>query len=169
MRRLIGDQRGMTLMEVMLAVAILGVGLGALSQAIPIASYGIQEGNQLSTATFLANQRLEQVRNARWQAIPTCVDTLGASPSPTQPPAGTCPGSTGSTFPDENPVAAPYTGYSRSVRITACGGGAGCNGIVDNDLRQVTVTVTYRAMSGIGMSAAGTTKASTVTTYISSR
>jgi len=66
-------------------------------------------------------------------------------------------------------VAAPYTDYTRTVRITSCGVGAGCNGIVNNDLRQVEVTVTYRPMTGIGLSAAGTAKASTVTMYVARR
>ena len=76
MRALTGDQRGATLMEVLIAMAIIAVGVWALAAAIPLAAYGIQEGNQLSTATFLVNQRLEHVRNARWEESP-CVDALG--------------------------------------------------------------------------------------------
>ena len=87
MRRLVLDERGMTVAEVLIAVVIIGVGLVALSSAIPLAAYGIQEGNQLSTATFLANQRLEQIRNAAWQAarpapaVPAvaAVDKLGVA------------------------------------------------------------------------------------------
>src|SRR5215471_5793895 len=90
------DDSGMSLMEVMIAVAILGVGLLALSSAIPIAAYGIQEGNQLSTATFLANQRMEQVRNATWTVCPS-LDKLGVSAAATA-----APDSSGVvTFPDE--------------------------------------------------------------------
>ena len=55
----------------------------ALLAAVPFASYGTREGYQLSTATFLANERLEQVRNARWQSEPRPVDELGVSPAPT--------------------------------------------------------------------------------------
>jgi len=167
-RKLIRDQQGATLIEIMIAVGIIGIGLWALSAAIPLAAYGIQEGKQLSTSTFLANQRLEQTRNARWEEGPPCVDSLGISASTTAAPAGSCAGG-GTTFPDENPVAAPYTDYARTVRITSCGVGAGCNGIVDADMRQVVVTVTYRPMTGIGVSAAGTAKASTVTMYMARR
>jgi hypothetical protein len=167
-RRFIKDQQGATLMEVMIAVGIIGVGLWALSAAIPLAAYGIHEGSHLSTATFLANQRLEQVRNAGWEVGPPCLDKLGVSASSTAAPVGSCAGG-GTTFPDENPVAAPYTDYTRAVRITSCGVGAGCNLIVDNDLRQVDVTVTYRPMTGIGVSATGTAKASTVTMYVAKR
>jgi prepilin-type N-terminal cleavage/methylation domain-containing protein len=161
----VGNQRGMTLMEILAAVAIIAVGLVALSSAIPLAAYGIQEGNQLSTATFLANQRMEQVRNAVWQAGPPAVDKLGASPSTTTAPSNGAV----TTFPDESPIAAPYSGYTRTVRITDCGAGAGCGGIVDSTLRQVTVRVSYSPMTGIGVAEAGRTKSATITMYITQR
>lgn len=169
MRTVAGDQRGMTLMEVLFAVAIIGVGLAALSAAIPIGAYGIREGGQLSTAVFLANQRLEQVRNARWEEGPPCVDKVGVSASTTVAPAGTCAGATATTFADEASLTAPYTGFARTVRITGCDVGVGCDGIVDANMRQATVTVTYRPMTGIGATAAGTTKAATVSMYVSRR
>jgi prepilin-type N-terminal cleavage/methylation domain-containing protein len=165
LRRLGLDQRGITIVEILIAVAIIGVGLVALSSAIPIAAYGIQEGSQLSTATFLANQRLEQVRNAQWRATPA-KDTLGLSASDTTAPAGDG-GVT--TFPDESPVDAPYGAYTRTVRITSCGEAPGCSGIVDAGLRQVTVTVSYRPMTGIGVAPATTAKPAIVTMYIAKR
>src|SRR4029079_8722762 len=149
-------------MEVLVAMAIISVGVWALSAAIPLATYGIQEGNQLSTATFLVNQRLEHVRNARWEQSP-CVDALGLSASATGAPVGSCAGGA-VTFADESPVlnrdlaGAPLGqngAYTRTVRITRCGVGAGCSAVVDPvcvanpnapdacDLRQVVVTVTY--------------------------
>ena len=160
-----GDQRGMTLAEVIIAVGIIGVGLIALSAAIPLAAYGIQEGSQLSTATFLANQRLEQVRNATWQASPA-VDTLGISASSTSAPVGDG-GAT--TFVDESPMAAPYAGYTRRVRVTDCGTGLGCSTIVDSTLRQGTVTVSYRPMTGVGMAPVSTAKSAVVAMYITKR
>jgi len=171
----IANQRGMTLVEILLAVFIISVGLVALSSAIPLAAYGIQEGNQLSTATFLANQRMEQVRNAQWQAaqppapataIVAAIDQLGVSASSTSAPVGD---SGVTTFADETPLAAPYAGYSRSVRITDCGSGGGCDGAVYANLRQVTVTVTYRPMTGVGVAPSSRTKAVIVTMYIAQR
>ena len=174
MRRLVVDERGMTVVEILVAVAIIGVGLVALSAAIPLAAYGIQEGNQLSTATFLANQRLEQSRNATWQAaqpapaVPAlaAVDKLGVSSPDTAAPVGD-----GGviTFPDETPIGAPYAGYTRTVRIRSCDVGLGCGTIIHADLRQVTVTVSYRPMTGIGVAPAGTTKSAVVTMYIAKR
>lgn len=159
------DQRGMTLAEVLVAVVIIMIALLALLSGIPVASYGIQEGNQLTTATFLANQRLEQVKAASWSDQPA-VDTVGVSASATAAPVA---GAT-TTFPDENPVAAPYTQYTRQVRITDCSaGGLGCGGIIDAGMRQVTVTVSYQPMTGVGVSAAGSTKSAIVTMFLAKR
>ncbi len=173
MLKLVTNQRGMTLAEILIAVVIIGVGLVALSSAIPLAAYGIQEGNQLSTATFLANQRLEQIRNAQWTACPpigsiTPVDNLGVSAPPTAAPQSG--GVT--TFADENPLPAPYAGYSRQVRITNSPGPATCPGGVltgTTGLRQITVTVSYRPMTGIGVAPATTAKSAIVTMYIAQR
>jgi hypothetical protein len=162
------DQRGTTVMEIVFAVAIIAVGLVALASAIPISAYGIQEGSQLSAATFLANQRLEQVRNARWQVGTPCVDHLGLSPSSAAPPVGTCAGG-GVTFADEQPMAAPHTAYARTVRVTACDAAAPCDGIASDELRRATVTVAYRPMTGVGVSAAGTAKTAVLTMYIAKR
>jgi prepilin-type N-terminal cleavage/methylation domain-containing protein len=157
------DQRGMTLPEILAAVAVIMIALLALASGIPIASYGIQEGRQLTTATFLANQRMEEVKAVAWTLS---VDNVGKSASATAAPqnaAGT------TTFPDENPVAAPYTQYTRQVRITDCGVGAGCGGVVDDDLRQVTVTVSYLPMTGVGIASSGSTKAAIVTMLVTRR
>ncbi len=170
MQRLITNQRGMTLVEILIAVAIIGTALVALSAAIPLAAYGIQEGNQLSTATFLANQRMEQVRYALWQASPV-KDCLGVSASATAAPVAAtgCGAANTVTFPDELPVPAPYASYNRTVRVTDCSVAPGCSGIVNADLRQVTATVSYRPMTGIGLAAAARTKSAVVTMYITKR
>ena len=59
LRLVVADQAGMSLAEILIACVIIAVGLVGLLSAVPTASYGIQEGRQLSTAAFLANQRLE--------------------------------------------------------------------------------------------------------------
>jgi hypothetical protein len=152
-------------------VAVIMIALVALASGIPIASYGIQEGSQLTTATFLANQRMEQVKATTWMCPGTCpptlpVDNLGISASATSAPQS---GVT-TTFPDENPVAAPYTQYTRQVRITDCGPpGVGCGAIVDPNLRQVTVTVSYQPMTGVGIASSGSTKAAIVTMLVARR
>jgi prepilin-type N-terminal cleavage/methylation domain-containing protein len=158
------DQRGMTLPEILVAIAIIMIALVALAAGIPIASYGIQEGSQLTTATFLANQRIEQVKATGWTQMPA-VDNLGISASATAAPQN----GVITTFPDETPVAAPYTQYTREVRIVDCGIGAGCGGIVDAGLRQVTVTVSYLPMTGVGVASSGSTKSAIVTMVVTRR
>jgi prepilin-type N-terminal cleavage/methylation domain-containing protein len=167
------DQRGMTVAELLVAVAIIGIGLIALFSAVPIAAYGIREGNELSTATFLAEQRMEQVRNATWQAerpAPTAtspaIDTLGLSASGARAPVDEL-GAV--TFADETPMAAPYADYVRTVRVTSCDAAPGCGGVIDAALRRVTVTVSYRPTSGVGATPAGAGKAAVLTVYVARR
>jgi type IV pilus modification protein PilV len=164
MRRSISSQRGMTLAEVLVALPIITIGLLALLSAIPLATYATQDGSQTSTATFLANQRLEQVRNAQWSAIPA-VDALGVSASSTAAPQS---GGT-TTFADESPMAAPYAAYTRQVRITDCGTGGGCTGIINSGMRLVTVTVTYKPLSATGQTAGPSSRAVPVSMVIAQR
>jgi type II secretory pathway pseudopilin PulG len=167
MRERLVSSAGMTIAEILVAVAIIGIGLVALASAIPLGAYSIQEGSQLSTAVFLANQRMEQVRSAPWLApgAAACPDQLGVSPSTASPPTGSC----GVTFPDEIPIAPPFGAFDRVVRITDCGVGAGCAGAADAALRQVSVSVRYRPMTGAGMAAPVRSKAAVLTTYIAKR
>src|SRR6266545_2226875 len=75
----------------------------------------------------------------------------------------------GVTFPDEAPMATPYAGYTRTVRITDCGVGPGCGGIINSGMRQVVVSVSYTPVTGTGQAAAGTTKAATVSLIMAQR
>jgi prepilin-type N-terminal cleavage/methylation domain-containing protein len=148
------NDRGITLAEVLIAAAILAIGMAALMSVVPVASYGVQDGNQTSTATFLAQQRLEQVRNATWDATRDCV---GLSPNVTSPPApspvATC-GATAVTYPDEATVPG-FTQYARTVRITDCGV-TPCGTVTSPAMRLVMVTVTYRPLSAAGGSNSNT-------------
>lgn len=173
MRRLISSERGMTLAEVLIALPIITIGLLALLSAIPLSTYATQEGSQVSTATFLANQRLDQVRTAQWMATcPATVDNLGVSSPSTAAPKD---GAAVTTFADENPVAAPYTAYTRQVRIedsipstTVCNVATGAiTGTYG--LRTVTVTVTYRPLSATGTSAVSGSRSVTVNMQIAQR
>jgi len=163
-QRVIRDQRGFTAAELLAASAVVAIALLALLQTIPISAYGIQEGSQQSTAVFLANERMEQVKNAQWWAAPS-PDTLGLSASATVAPVSA--GVT--TFPDENPMAAPYAGYTRQVRISDCNVAPGCGALQKPDMRQATVTVSYAPMTGVGGPAAGATKSVVVTLIISEK
>ncbi len=153
------DERGLTLIEVLVAAGILGVGLLALMGLVPISTYGLHEGAQLSTATFLAEQKLEELRAARWSATPA-IDCLGLSVGGTQAPtSATCsrqgptPCTTGAACeisPDESAIAG-YPAFARMVRIGTCAAlPGGCGGVTSPALRQVTVAVSYRPLTGAG-------------------
>jgi prepilin-type N-terminal cleavage/methylation domain-containing protein len=159
MRTLIADERGLTLAEVLIAVAILGVGLVGLASVIPAASSAVQQGYQLSTATFLAEQMIERARAANWTATTPASDCLGVSAGDAAPvPTGvTCltPQPTASTtstqFPDEAAVTG-YPAYRRAVRVTDCGATPCIAGMTHAGMRLVTVTVSYRGLTAAGAS-----------------
>lgn len=144
-----GDQRGLTLLEIMVAVAIIGVAVAGLGIVVPVALSGVRDGNQLSTATFLAEQALERARGAVWTASPP-VDCLGLSSGDAAPvPAGaTCPGVTGPLFADEDAVSG-HPQYRRAVRIATCAT-TPCAGVTTAGMRLVQVSVSYTPLTGAG-------------------
>lgn len=163
------DQRGLTLVEVLAAVALIGIGLAGLLAVVPISSYGIQEGLQLSTATFLAQQRLEEIRNAPWTTTTPAYDCIGVGPA-AAPASNTCTRTTPTvctsgaacvTFADETNVTG-YTGYGRTVRVADCGVAPGCGAapftVTDANLKLVTVAVSYRPLTGVGAGSASGSK-----------
>ena len=134
----------MTLAEVLLALAVLSVGLVALMSLLPLAGFGIHEGAHRSGAAFLATQRLEQIRLA-----------VGS-------------GASAIAFADEASLTPPHGAFGRAVRVRDCELAPGCSGITTPGVRQVTVTVTYPAAPGHGAASAHR-GAVTVSTYIGSR
>jgi len=150
------NERGLTLAEILVAVAVIGLGLVGLAVVIPVSSYAVQEGNQLTTATFLAEQMVERARAAAWTGAPAAdclgVSTANAAPVPT---GATCGGATTTQFPDETSAAgvSGYPRYTRIVRVQDCGA-TPCAGVTDAALRLVTVTVTYTPLTGTGQSPA---------------
>jgi hypothetical protein len=173
------NERGFTLVEVLLAAFVITLGLVGLLSVIPVGTFATTDGYRLSTATFLANQKLEEVRNMPWRSAPAN-DCLGVSATPTAAPTvpagGTC--TLGATtvnangalpwFADQAMNTIPgFGGYSRNVRITNCGVGGGCSGVVDASLRNVVVTVTYRSGSAVAVSS--TDKPVTVTMMVTQR
>jgi prepilin-type N-terminal cleavage/methylation domain-containing protein len=124
------EEQGLTLAEVLAALAVLSVGLVALISLLPLAAAGVHEGAYRSEAVFLATQRLEQIRQAAGSG-----GGLG-------------------TFVDEPVLPPPHAAFDRAVRVRDCGLAPGCSGIETPGVRQVTVTVTYPAASLHGSSSA---------------
>src|SRR5262249_28371477 len=92
-RRLLVDQQGFTLAEILIAAVIMGLALVGLGTVVPIAGYGVQEGYNLSPAPSLAARKLEQAKTLPWVRSPA-TDCLGTSASsgaaPTAPAGGQC-------------------------------------------------------------------------------
>ncbi|MBI3825554.1 MAG: prepilin-type N-terminal cleavage/methylation domain-containing protein [Candidatus Rokubacteria bacterium] len=159
------DPRGFTLAEVMVATAVVAIALVGLASVVPFGVSGVQIGNQMSAAMFLAQDRLERVRGATWTLNPD-VDCLGkSSNASTEPQSSTCNshGSNYSTFGTDaadltNLNAQGFYGYTRTVRIFDCSNstytplcsGTGAQQISDPDLRVVQVKVTYTPLVATG-------------------
>lgn len=144
MRSLLVREHGLTLAEVLSALAVLSIGLVALISLLPLAGFGVHEGAHRSGATFLATQRLEQIRLA-----------VGS-------------GASVIAFADETSLTPPHGAFGRAVRVRDCELPPGCSGIATPGVRQVTVTVTYPPAAGQGAASAHR-GAVTVSTYIGSR
>ena len=147
-----GDQRGLTLVEVLAALAVLGIGIVGVVVVIPVAVHGIRAGDQVSTATFLGEQALERARGLSWSRVPA-VDCLGLSPGDASPvPTGaTCHGTTSTQFPDEPAGIEGHPGYRRTVRVTSCESEP-CADVRTAALRRVTVMVAFTPLTASGVS-----------------
>lgn len=124
MAKRVRGQAGFTLAEVVIAVGIIGLGIVGVSAGLLYAWGGLEAGKQQTTAAFLAEQRIEQVKGtalANFAAVTTA------------------------TFPAEayGSIANAAT-YRRTVAITNNPGG-----LVDTKL--VEVTVFYRPVTGLGV------------------
>ncbi len=118
------------LLEVIAAIAVVALGLTAFASGIPVAAMAVSEGAQLSTATFLAAARLEEVRVVGWRAGSVLGDL---------------------SFPDEPALPDPYARYARQVRMVECDVPPGCGAVTSAFLRQITVTVAYRPITALGI------------------
>lgn len=133
--RLRGDH-GFGLVEVLVALMLLTIGFLGVVGALGAKSGGVAagesmgltavtRGNYVSTATMLAQQRLEQLKQLQYQIGPPAVDQFGADPTP----AG---------FADE-PAVAGYPSFRRQVRVQT--------GVPAANLKTITVTVSFRLPS----------------------
>jgi prepilin-type N-terminal cleavage/methylation domain-containing protein len=62
--RILRGQAGFTVAELLAAVVIIGIGLFAVAAGFATAIQGVETGRQQSIASFLAEQRMEQVKAA---------------------------------------------------------------------------------------------------------
>jgi prepilin-type N-terminal cleavage/methylation domain-containing protein len=115
---------GVSLVELMVALMLLGVALMGLAAAFAPGRMAIQQGDQATTATFLARQVLEDMRN---RAYDQDVDELV----------------NGATFPASTGYGAipGYPNFKRTIAITDNSPEAGT--------KTVTVVVLYKDSAGV--------------------
>ena len=165
----------MTVVEVIIALGIITVGLLALVAAMPFSTSQIGEANLKTTATFLAQQRLEQIKNARWTSA---TDTLGGAGSDGTAAVAQWPNEGYHTIaflgaaPCDATAQSGGCRFRRQVRIVDCSV-LSCSGIATgtagiNTLRQVTITVFFFPLTGTGMRSA-TEESLQLTTLITRR
>ena len=104
MRR--ADQRGVTMVELMVAMVLMAVALLALAATFPYAMFGVVASGFQTTATLLAQEALERAKAADYGSIAS-LSFDGSS--------GTLPAdcSAGGTF---RPVTA-FAGFTRCVAV----------------------------------------------------
>jgi prepilin-type N-terminal cleavage/methylation domain-containing protein len=143
--------RGFTLVEVLVAAAVITVGFAGLTGMLALSSYGVREGRYRSVAVGLADERAEQIAAVRWD---TSGDCLGVSPTSAHPPVtAECPGRGAgyAPLPDEvvGSLPPPFEEFARTARVESCAAPAACP-VLSPDLRLVTVVVSYPATSALG-------------------
>jgi len=127
-------EAGFTLVEIVVACAVIGIGLVAASYGFTVGIQGVETGRQQSTAVFLAEQRMDLVKAAALRA--------------TEPPLGYV---TAANFPDEAyGTIAGAAKFRRTVTLTpytgpAGGLPAGLQGI------RVDVNVFYQQITAFGV------------------
>jgi len=111
------EEAGFTLVEILVAVAIIMIALVAVIQWFAIGTQGMDTGRKQSTAVFLGEQKLEQIK--AW-ALST---GAGQGFATVVKPGGTC-ANAGNPCADDNPnfngvnPIPGYPEYSRLVIIT---------------------------------------------------
>ena len=155
------EECGFTLVELLVAVAILMIGLVAVMQWFPLGTAGVETGRRQSTGVFLAEQKIEQIK--AW-ALSTCPGPPGCAVpqgfATVIKPGGTCANAGNPCADDVFNSILGYAGYSRTVIVQ--------NGPTANT-RLVRVTVSYRRVTSAGVSTGATVGTVSVETLVGQR
>jgi prepilin-type N-terminal cleavage/methylation domain-containing protein len=65
------DQRGVTMVELLVAMVLMAVALLVLAAAFPYALYGVVVGGAQAVATFLAQEAVERATGADYGSLPS--------------------------------------------------------------------------------------------------
>jgi Tfp pilus assembly protein PilV len=121
------DQRGITLMEVVVSMLLLTIALVTLAASYPYAMYAVVAGGYQTTATLLAQQAIDDARAHTYDSL--CDSTF----------------QTGGTF-----VAVPgYDGFTRQITVAPLA--SPCPGNPSGSTTiTVTVVVRFQGSGGSG-------------------
>jgi prepilin-type N-terminal cleavage/methylation domain-containing protein len=100
------DQRGVTMVELMVAMILMAVALLGLAASIPYALYGVVASGFQTTATLLAQEAIERAKAADYASIASLSFDGSSGTLPSD-----CNGSSGF-----HPVTA-FAGFSRCVAV----------------------------------------------------
>jgi prepilin-type N-terminal cleavage/methylation domain-containing protein len=82
MRLVLGSSKGLSLVEVIVALVILGVGVGALAGSFALVTRMVGRGAMQSRAAQLAASRLERLRLVASSTVPRCIAVAFANGGP---------------------------------------------------------------------------------------
>ena len=103
-------EAGLTLVEILVAVALMMIGLVAVMQWFPLGTQGMDTGKKQSTGVFLAEQKIEQIK--AW-----ALSTGAGQGFPTVLPNGACFNAGSPCANDAFSGIPGYPEYSRTVIV----------------------------------------------------
>lgn len=136
------DEQGFTLAEVLLATVIIMIGLVAVATGFQFATSGVATGRGETTAVFLAEQRLEQLKTTamtNYAGVAAGTTTEYCLASNIGATSTNCQGTAITNAPS----------YTRVTTVTDNPGGTGCTG-APLLCKRIRVNVTYRPVTTRG-------------------
>jgi prepilin-type N-terminal cleavage/methylation domain-containing protein len=147
--RSMSGQRGFTLAEVLVAVFVILVGLVAIATGFQYATSGVATGRGETMATFLAQQRIEQLKTvAMTNYDPPYPGVSLAAGTTTEYCQTSNIGVTSANC--QSTAISGTTSYTRVTTITDNPGGTGCTGAAPLLCKRIRVSVTYRPVTSAG-------------------
>ena len=123
------DDRGVTMVELMVAMILLVIALLALAASFPYSMQGVAAGGYQTAATLLAQQSIDQARGKPYDSL-CAMDTGGSF----------------ATVPD-------FSAFRRQISVSPAA--AACPGTpTGSTTTTVTVTVRFQGIGGMGSGSA---------------